>query len=114
MKKIEKALNMMEEFNFPATIVNDKLYITAWNKDYSDTADFVVSKADIDKWAADYDINRRGELLSEMRDDLLMIYRTIDAINKDVFEMEHIESFPLKTLLSNIDCHLDELNKMQP
>lgn len=114
MNKIEKALKMMEEFNYPATIVDEKLYITAWNAEQSDSADFQVSEEDIDKWAADYDLNRRTELLRELREDLNMIYGTISATGKEKFyELEHYESFPIKTLLSNIDCQLDELNKLQ-
>jgi len=114
MKKIKKALKMMEEFNYPATIVNGKLYITAWDAEHGDSADFRVSDEDIDKWAADYDLNRRTELLQEMRVDLKMIYETIKATGKEEFyELEYHESFPIKTLLSNIDCHLDELQKLE-
>ena len=113
MNKIEKALKMMEEFNYQATIVDDKLYVTAWNMEQSDSADFRVSEEDIDKWAADYDLNRRTELLQEMRVDLNMIYDTIKATGKKFYELEYHESFPLKTLLSNIDCQLDELQKLE-
>ena len=113
MKKIEKALKMMHEFNYQATIVNDKLYVTAWDAEHGDSADFRVSDEDIDKWAADYDLNRRTELLQDIRVDLNMIYDTIKSTGKEEFyELEYHESFPIKTLLSNIDCALDELNKL--
>ena len=114
MNKMQKALKMLEEFNYQATIVDDKLYITAWDAEHCDSADFRVSDEDIDKWAADYDLNRRTELLREMRTDLNMIYDTIKAKGKgEFYELEYHESFPIKTLLSNIDCQLDELNKLQ-
>lgn len=114
MNKTEKALKMLEEFNYQATIVDDKLYITAWDAEHGDSADFRVSDEDIDKWAADYDLNRRTELLQEIRCDLNMIYDTIKATgNEEFYELEYHESFPLKTLLSNIDCELDELQKLE-
>ena len=108
MKKIEKALKMLEEFNYQATIVDDKLYITSDLRHA-----FQLSEEEIDKWAADYDLNRRTELLQEIRVDLNMIYDTIKATGKEEFyELEYHECFPIKTLLSNIDCALDELNKL--
>ena len=114
MNKMQKALKMLEEFNYQATIVDEKLYVTAWNMEHADSADFQVSEEDIDKWAADYDLNRRTELLQEMRVDLKMIYETIKATGKEkLYELEYHESFPVGTLLSNIDCALDELQKLE-
>jgi hypothetical protein len=114
MKLIEKAHKALIDDNYDASIISGKLCITAWNMERSDSADFQLSKQDIDKWAATYDIDRRTELLQRMRFDLNMIYETIKATHKGKFyELEHYESFPIKTLLSNIDCHLDELNKLQ-
>lgn len=114
MKRIEKALKMMEEFNYQATIVDNKLYVTAWNTEQSDSADFQVSKEDIDKWAAHYDRERTKQLLVEMREDLNKIYETIEETNNgDVYEIEMRGYPPMKTLLSNIDCQLDELNNLE-
>ena len=114
MKNIEKALKMMDELDYDSYILNDKLYVKVWNEGLSESSSFQVSEEDIDKWAADYDLNRRTELLQEMRVDLKMIYETIKATGNDKFyELEYHESFPIKTLLSNIDCELDELSKLE-
>ena len=112
MKKIEKALKAMEDYNYDANIVDGKLYITAWDIHQGDSASFQVSDEEIDKWAADYDRERTVQLLAEIRSDLNTTYKTIETISRDVYEMEAVESFPIKTLLSNIDCALDELQKL--
>ena len=112
MKKIEKALKAMEDYNYNANIVDDKLYITAWDIHQGDSASFQVSDEEVDKWAADYDRERTVQLLADIRADLNATCNTIDALNRDVYEMELVASFPIKTLLSNIDCALDELQKI--
>ena len=114
MKRIEKALKMMEEFEYSATIVNDKLYVTAWNTEQDESADFQVGEEEIDKWAAKYNTKRRAELIREAKHDLQLIYDTIHySGNEGVFKAEWHEDITFGMLLGNIAKCVNEMNELE-
>lgn len=58
--------------------------------------------------------DKYSELLSQMQEDLIKVYETIEKSgHRDIYEIEEFESFPIKTLLSNIDCAIDELKTLE-
>jgi hypothetical protein len=114
MKKIEKALEMMNEFDYGSYILNDKLYVKVWNGDLSDSTSFQVSEEEIDKWAAEYNTKRREVLLREAKHDLQLIHDTIHySGNEEIYKAEWHEDVTLGELLVNVTKYVDEMNKLE-
>ena len=114
MNRIEKALKIMEELNYQATIVNDKLYVTAWNKEQSDSADFQVSEEEIDKYAAEYNTKKRAKLLRDVQHDLQLTYDTIHySGNEGVFKAEWHQGITFGMLLENIAKCVNKMSELE-
>jgi len=114
MKKIEKALKMMNEFDYGGYILNDKLYVKVWNGDLSESSSFQVSEEEIDKWAEEYNTKRREVLLQEAKHDLQLIHDTIHySGNEKVYNVEWHEDVTLGALLVNVTKYVDEMNELE-
>jgi len=55
------------------------------------------------------------EIIKDLREDIEMLQDSIDKVNEfngvNIYKLEVFESFPIGTIISNIDCAIDELEK---
>ena len=79
MKIVEKALEVLQnKYGMDARVHKNKLYLSVWNKELSDTIDVEISKHQVRDWASEYKVDIWNEVYKALSKAESMCYESGD------------------------------------